>query len=402
MKNSFRLLHVFIFIQLLISCKSSGFKNQSESASLSDDNVKASSLILYVGTYTESAIQKGKKSAGIYIYNMDCNTGKLSYVNVSPFIVNPSYLAIHPDSMWLYAVNETGSADNKSGGAVSAFRISEQGKALEFINSVSSHGSYPCYVSIDQSGNYVMTANYGSGTVALFPLQPNGALIEATSIDQHMGKEAAAGHEGAHAHMIIPSPYGNFVYAVDLGTDKIYLYKIDPVESKLISTGLDTETKSGAGPRHLVFHPFKNLAYVVNELNGSIEAMQADTVTGVLTRFQIISTLSEGNGNEAACADIHISPSGKYLYASNRGIINNIAMYEINSETGHLTLIGHQPVKGRTPRNFIIDPTGTYLLVANQGSDNIVTFRIDQATGRLIDTGLEVTVPAPVCLKFLY
>jgi 6-phosphogluconolactonase len=246
-----------------------------------------------------------------------------------------------------------------------------------------------------------MTANYGNGTVALLPLRPDGSLMEATSVDQHMLKNALPDQNGAHAHMIIPSPYDNFVYAVDLGTDKIYLYKIDYTESKFISLGLDTETKPGAGPRHMVFHPFKNLAYVVNEVNGSIEAMRADTVTGLLTRFQVISTLSEGNSREAACADIHISPSGKYLYASNRGNINNIAMYEIGTETGQLTLIGHQPVKGKTPRNFIIDPTGTYLLVANQNSDNIVTFRIDQANGTLIETGFEVTVPAPVCLKFL-
>jgi len=247
-----------------------------------------------------------------------------------------------------------------------------------------------------------MVANYGSGTVALFPIQNEGSLTEATWVDQHIRKDVLPGHDGAHAHMIIPSPYGNFAYAVDLGTDKIYLYKIDPDELKLISPGVDTETKPGAGPRHMVFHPNKNLAYVVNELNGTIEAMKADTVTGLLTRFQVISTLPEGESGEAACADIHISPSGKYLYASNRGIINNIAIYEINTQSGQLTLAGHQPVKGKTPRNFIIDPTGTFLLVANQNSDNIVTFRIDKATGRLIDTGLEVTVPSPGCLKLLH
>jgi 6-phosphogluconolactonase len=308
---------------------------------------------------------------------------------------------VHPNNKWLYAVNETGSNVDNSYGSLSAFRITGHGKGLEFINSVSSHGSSPCYISIDKSGKFALTANYGSGTVALFPLETNGALKEATSIDQHIRKGPVAGQEGAHAHMIIPSPYSHFVYAVDLGTDKIYLYKLDTVRAKLIPTGLNAETKTGAGPRHMVFHPFKNLAYVVNELNGTIEAMKTDTETGALTRFQIISTRSEGNGNEAACADIHIIPSGKYLYASNRGQINNIAMYAIDSETGNLTLIGHQPTKGKTPRNFIIDPTGTYLLVANQDTDNIVTFRIDQATGRLIDTGLEATVPTPVCLKFL-
>jgi 6-phosphogluconolactonase len=176
---------------------------------------------------------------------------------------------------------------------------------------------------------------------------------------------------------------------------------LDTENGKLIPTSINYTTQPGSGPRHLTFHPFKSIAYVVNELNGTIECMRVDTLTGALTKFQTISTLAEGNSNEASCADIHIAPSGNYLYASNRGPFNNIAMYSINSKTGELSLIGHQSVKGKTPRNFIIDPSGTYLLVANQDSDNVVTFRIDQETGKLIDIGVEASMPAPVCLKFL-
>jgi 6-phosphogluconolactonase len=326
-------------------------------------------------------------------------SGKLSHVSTSPYTVNPSYLSLHPGG-WLYAVNEMGS-DKESAGQISAFRMKQGGRELEFINSVSSGGNYPCHITIDHSGKLVMAANYGNGTVSVFSVLPDGSLGEPSVIDQHKGRGPTPRQEGPHAHMILPSPDNRFAYSCDLGTDKIYQYKLEPEQGIFISTGNDYTASPGAGPRHMAFHPRISLAYSVNELNGTIECMKVDTLTGVLTRLQLVSTVEEGRGNEASCADIQIDPMGSYLYASNRGTLNNIAMYSIDPVTGLLTLLGHHPVNGKTPRSFVIDPTGTFLLVANQDSDNIVVFRIDPVTGRLVDTGIQAVVPTPVCLKFL-
>ncbi len=349
-------------------------------------------LLLFVGTYT-----KNSKSKGIYLYEMNRRTGALSYVNTCE-TVNPSYLAIHPIKKWLYAVSEVGGDNQKSKGVISAFKIDTIKKQLTFINSVSAQGNGPCYVSIDRTGKFAMLANYGSGNVAAFPINKDGSLKEASSTHQHLGKGQNPRQEGPHAHMIIPG-LSNYIYSTDLGTDKIIQYTLDN-QGKLILVK-EIMAKSGAGPRHLTFHSNQKWVYVINELNGTIEASNLNKSTGDFTRFQTISTLPEGQSVFAGSADIHISPSGKYLYASNRAEVNNIAMYSINQNTGELKIIGHQTVFGKAPRNFVIDPTGTFLLVANQDSDNVITFRIDSATGKLIETGLRCEIPKPVCLKFI-
>lgn len=378
-----------------LTCKERPLKSSPLS-----DLQDTSSMILYVGTYTEKEAHVEGKATGIYIYSLDRVSGKLSYIGNSPATINPSYIDIHPSGKWIYAVNEIGK-QNESTGTVSVFKLIRDGRAMEFINSVSSEGNYPCFIRVDQTGKFAMTANYGSGTVALLPINADGSLGHAVSVDQHEGSGLLSRQEAPHAHMIINSSDNRFAYSCDLGTDQIYIYRFDTEQGQLIPSGNHYSTQPGSGPRHLTFHPFKNFAYVINELNGTIECMQVDSLTGDLSRFQIISTLADGNGREAASADIHVTPSGHYLYASNRGGFNNIAMYSIHDQTGELTLIGHQDVKGKTPRNFVIDPSGTYLLVANQNTDNVVTFRIDPATGKLTDMGVESNIPTPVCLKFL-
>jgi 6-phosphogluconolactonase len=265
------------------------------------------------------------------------------------------------------------------------------------LNSVSAQGNGPCYVSVDRTGKFAMLANYGSGNVAVFPINNDGSLKEACSTHQHVGKGLTPRQDGPHAHMIVPGQ-GNFIYSNDLGTNKTLLYTLDTKGQLHLKK--EIEAKTGAGPRHLAFHSNQKWVYVVNELNGTIEASNVNKVSGDFTRFQTISTLPEGVSVFAGCADIHITPSGKYLYASNRAEVNSIAMYSIDQKSGELKLIGHQTVLGKTPRNFVIDPTGTFLLVANQDSNNVVTFRIDASSGKLIETGLQVEIPKPVCLKF--
>lgn len=349
---------------------------------------------IYIGTYTRNEPHVNGKAEGVYIYKMNPETGALTYVTTSPNTLNPSYVAVHPDGKWLYAVNETGD------GKISSFKIDREKKELKLINAVSAKGSAPCYISVDQSGKFVLVANYGSGNVAMYPVNPDGSLKDAVNVIQHRGNGPDPGRqEGPHAHMIITGNERNLVYAVDLGIDKVITYKLDTRKASLEKTG-EYSTVPGAGPRHIEFHRNKKWAYIINELNGTIEACTVNSHTGALTRFQVISVLPAGEKRKAASAAIHIAPSGKYLYASNRGEINNIAMFSVDENSGRLELIGHQPVKGRTPRSFAIDPSGKFLLVANQDTDNIVTFTIDPSTGKLTDTGIEANVPTPVCLVF--
>lgn len=354
---------------------------------------KTGSNWVYVGTYTQKEPHVQGKAEGIYIYEMNTATGALTHVTTSPATVNPSYVAIHPNGKWLYSVNETGD------GKIRAFKIDRNNKKMEFLNSVSSNGNSPCYISIDKSGKFVMTANYGSGTIALYPLNIDGTLKDATSVIKHTGKGPDSRQSSPHAHMIRTGNAPDLIYAVDLGADRVFTYQLDQQKAALRKIN-EYAAVPGAGPRHIDFHPGKKWAYVVNELNGTVEACTVDSKTGALTRFQEITTLPQGETRKAGCADIHVSKDGKFLYASNRGEINNIAIYAIDATNGKLTALGHQSVKGKGPRSFVIDPSGTFLLVANQNSDNIVTFKIDKSTGKLIDTGIETKVPTPVCVRF--
>jgi 6-phosphogluconolactonase len=374
-------------------------KNKSKAKSgTTANNNSGKGPYLFVGTFTKG---KGFKSDGIYLYEMNSATGALKYVSVSSDTTNPAFLAIHPNKKWIYAVNELGGSNDKFNGSISAFRFNKEKKKLELINTVASHGNGPCYISIDKSGKHVMVANYNSGTVALFSIGKNGILSEASNLDTHQGKGPVADRQDSpHAHMIMQANNG-FVYSTDLGTDAIYIYQLDTINGKFLVTNHNVILTPGSGPRHFTFHPNNKWAYLVNELSGTINGFTIDNSTGSLKSFQSISTLPSGETKAATSADIHITPNGKFLYASNRGQINNIAMYSINQESGMLSLIGHQTTKGKVPRNFAIDKSGKFLFVGNQDSGNIICFKIDAATGKLIDTGLSTAVPNPVCLKFM-
>jgi 6-phosphogluconolactonase len=392
---------IFSFILLtIISCQHgpSGTKTSlADSAKINQDTVR----YLYVGTYTKTDPSAAENSIGIYVLKLNLKSGALRRISVSPATSNPSFLVLHPNLKYLYAVNEDGGKGPTDFGKVSAFQIDPGTHQVRLLNSVSSKGKDPCHISIDPLSNCVMVANYSSGNVCLIPLNTDGSLKEASSVLQDEGKGPnTARQEGPHAHMISPDPSGKFVYETDLGTDKLMCFTLDVEKKELVKTANTTSLTPGAGPRHFVFHHQHPWVYIVNELNGTIEAFNEDNSSGRLSRFQIISTLPEGVKIPADCAEIFISPSGKYLYASNRGENNSIAMYSINDSTGVLSLIGHQSVKGKIPRSFAIDPSGTFLLVANQESNNIVTFRIDPATGKLIDANQEINIPMPVCILF--
>jgi 6-phosphogluconolactonase len=381
-------LLLVLFIVALTGCKERNIRP----AQIEPDSTL--SYLLYIGTYTEKEAHVDGKAEGIYVYRMNSHTGKLSYVSTSPFTVNPSFLDISNDGKYLFAVNETG---GKIPGGVSAFRITGNYEQLEFINQVSSEGDYPCYIEIDKNGNFILAANYGSGTVALVEIEADGSLNSDASIHKHEGKGTTSRQASAHAHCIMSSPDRRFAYSADLGTDKIYIYSTN--NKRLELTGI-YEAADGSGPRHLAFHPDKSIVYSINELNGTIECMYRDTLSGMLRLFQTVSNVSGGAASDAGSADIHLTPAGDFLYATNRGNFNNITVFRVDDD-GKLRYIAEKSVKGKTPRNFAIDPSGRFLLVANQNSDQVVTFRIDPVTGRLADTGIESNIPTPVCIKFL-
>ncbi len=350
-------------------------------------------LLLYVGTYTRG------KSEGIYVYRMNLASGELKHAATVKGISNPSFLAIDPRRRFLYAVNESGEFAGKKGGGVTAFAIDQKTGELRKLNEQHSPG-VPCHASVLPSGRFVMAANYGGGNVVIYPVKADGSLGEASDVAQHTGTGGDPKRQaGPHAHCIMPDAAGQYVFAPDLGIDKVMIYKVDAKIGKFIPNGF-AATKPGAGPRHFDFHPAGKFAYVINELDSTLTAFAYDKAKGELKELQTVSTLPADFKNASYCADVHVHPSGRFVYGSNRGH-DSIVAFAVDQQTSKLTLIGHESTGGKWPRNFGIDPTGEFLLVANQNTDNVVTFRIDQTTGKLRATGLVTEIPVPVCLKFI-
>ena len=361
--------------------------------SAQDRSKKPGESLLYVGTYTNG------KSEGIYVYRMNSDSGELKHALTVKGVSNPSFLAIDPGRRFLYAANESGEFAGKKGGGVTAFAIDRKTGDLRKLNERNSPG-VPCHVSVHPSGKFVMAANYGGGNVVIYPVQAGGSLGEATDVAQHTGKGADPKRQDKpHAHCIVPDAEGRFVFAPDLGIDKVMIYRLDLKNGKFVPNGF-AATKPGAGPRHFVFHPLGKFAYVINEINWTVTAFTYDKASGALAESQTVSALPPGFGGTSYCADIHVHPTGKFLYGSNRGH-DSIVAFAIDQSTGKLNLIAHESTRGKWPRNFAVNPTGEFLLVANQNTDNVVAFRIDQQTGRLTATGQTTEIPAPVCLKFM-
>jgi 6-phosphogluconolactonase len=345
--------------------------------------------LLYVGTYTDA-----KRSDGIYLLRMDPRSGQLRSVGSVDAGPNPSFLALHPSGRLLYAVNEV------KRGAVSAFAIAGETGALTRLNQQPSEGSAPCYVSVDQSGRAVLVANYDSGSVGLLPLQTDGSLAAASSVVKHTGSGPVADRQGQpHAHCIMTDSSNHFVLAADLGADRVFVYRLD-LDGKSLrpSEGGAAVMRAGAGPRHLAFHSTLPFVFVANELDSTVATLRFDAEGGVLTVLHTRSTLPAGWTRTNFPADIHVAPSGRTAYVSNRGH-NSLAVFSV-AETGTLSLDQVISTEGDWPRNFSLDPTGRWLLVANQRSNSIVVFGRDEKTGKLTPTSQRIAVPSPVCLRF--
>jgi 6-phosphogluconolactonase len=352
-------------------------------------------FLVYVGTYTSG------KSEGIYLYRLNMSSGELKHVATTRGVIDPSFLALAPSRRYLYAVNEVEEFKGKKSGALSAFAVDQGTGELKLLNQQPSLGGSPCYVVVDQSGKFVLVANYGGGNVAVLPIRRDGSLGEATDVKQDIGSSINTDRQEApHAHCIVLDPANRFAYACDLGTDKIMIFRFDTRRGKLTpGKSPFAQAKPGAGPRHLTFHPGGKHAYVINELQATVTVWAKNSVDGSLREVQTVATLPLEFKGANTSADIHTSPNGRFLYCSNRGH-DSIAVFKIDALSGKLTFIAHEPTGGKTPRNFAIDPTGRFLLAANQKSDSIVTFRLDPKTGRLRAPGHVAQVPSPVCLKF--
>lgn len=353
-------------------------------------------LLVYIGTYTRG------ESEGIYILRMDLASGELAPSGVVRGVVNPSFLAIHPNRRFLYAVTEVGSFAGKRSGAVGAFSIQSDTGHLTLLNRELSGGGGPCHLVVDPTGRNVLVANYGGGSVAALPVRADGRLGPATAFIQHEGSSVNPRRQrGPHAHSINVDTTGRFAFAADLGLDEVLVYRLDAIRGTLTPHDPPAApVEPGSGPRHFALHPGGRFAYVINEMSSTVTAFAYDPRRGVLETLQTISTLPSGFEGTNSTAEVQVAPSGRFLYGSNRGH-DSIAVFAIDAVKGTLTHVENEPTQGKTPRNFGIDPTGTYLLAGNQGSDTVVVFRIDPGTGELEATGHSARVPTPVCVKFL-
>lgn len=362
-------------ILLFAGCKSSQKSNTAQSGN---------NYYLYIGTYTDAG------SEGIYRAQFSSDSGKISNPVLVARVNNPSYQCITPDKTQLWSVNESGGGK----GAVIGFQINASDGSLKEINEFSSQGSGPCFVSYHEASQTVMAANYNSGNV-----------IRIHTGEKNTGEAYTQQHEGTgpltsrqaspHAHCIKVGPNGQYAYSCDLGADKIYVYRLDETGLKVHTI---IHTTAGAGPRHIAFHPGHKAMSVICELNATVETYLPDE-DGCFNRFSSeISTLPEDFTASNKCADIHYSPDGNFLYASNRGH-NSIVTFQIDQETLQPTLIGWMQDEIDWPRNFTITPDGDYLLVANKDSNTITVYRVNHTTGQLTFTGNKISVSKPVCLN---
>lgn len=357
--------------------------------------VASNECLVYFGTYT------GPKSKGIYAARMDLSTGRLTPIGLVGETPNPTFLDLDLQNHRLYSANEISHFEGKSAGAVTAFSINPETGMLTQLNQRSSGGDGPCHLVLDKEARNILVANYGGGSVAVLPVQPDGTLNDASAFIQHTGKSInAARQEKPHAHCVTLDAANHFAFVCDLGIDKVMIYRFDPVNGKLTPNDPACfTTKPGAGPRHLAFHPNGKFAYLVNELDSTMTALAYDAKRGELRELQTEPMLPSDFKAHNLGAEVVVDASGKFVYGSNRGH-NSIAVFMINRKNGTLKLVDRQPTLGKTPRHFAIDPTGKFMLVANQDSNNVVVFAVDRKTGRLNPTGEQLEIAAPVCVKF--
>lgn len=353
-------------------------------------------LWVYVGT------SENEKGRGIYRFRFDPETGAAGVVELAAEAARTTFLALHPNQPFLYAVNAVGEFQGQKTGAVSAYALDAATGELRLLNQQPSGGAGPCHVVVDRDGRNVLVANYSGGSVACLPLDAEGRLQPPSSIVQHAGSSVnPSRQEGPHAHSINLDAAGRFAFAADLGLDQVVVYRFDAARGTLTPHDPPAvSTAPGAGPRHFAFHPSGRFAYVINELDSTVTAFAYEAAAGVLREIQTITTLPDGFTGENYPAEVLVHPNGQFLYGSNRGH-DSLAIYAIDGQTGKLTPVGHQPSGGKGPRNFNTDLSGAWMIVGNQSTNNVLIMRVDTGRGTLTPTGQEIAAPSPICFKML-
>ena len=347
--------------------------------------------IIYAGTSST------RGSKGIYVFEFDRIQGKLIELQTVTEGISPGFMALSPDKKMMYSIYGKGTLSDGNG-SVMAFKIDRITGFLTKVNEQSAGGKGPAHISVDPKGRFAYVSNYGDGTLSVLPINKDGSLAKASDFIKHSGSSVVVGRqEGSHIHSAIPSADGRFLYVSDLGIDKIMIYKVDE-NGKLTPADVPFSiSSSGSGPRHFTIHPNGKFAYSAEEISSTVASFRVNKKNGALNPIERLDMLPKGFTERNSAADIHFSPDGKFLYASNRGH-ESLVIYKANSRNGKLTLVGHEGTGGKHPRNFMIDKNGEFALTGNQNTDNIVIFRRDKQTGKLMPTGDQVMVPAVTCL----
>ncbi|MFD0694677.1 lactonase family protein [Paenibacillus sp. GCM10027628] len=349
-------------------------------------------IFAIIGSYANS------DQTGLYASRYDAATGSLELIDQVSGLQNPTFLDLDEESFKVYALTEGVDASGQRCGAAAAYSIEPSTGKLSLLNKETTVPATTCHITLDQSRQCIMVASYHGGMIGLSPLLEDGRIGETADIQQHHGSSILPAQDRPRAHSVTMDAANRFAIVCDLGLDRIILYKLDVQASRLIPHG-DVEVAPGAGPRHFVFHPSNRYGYVINELGSTITAFSYDPEKGELREIQTMATLPDGYEGDNACADIHISPDGQFLYGSNRGH-DSIVVLAIDQQTGKLSVVEHASTLGGHPRNFAISPDGQFLLVANRDGNNIVTFARNEQTGKLLPTGSRLEVSKPVCIKF--
>ncbi len=378
-----------VFASLLTGCKDKAAVAEGDAPK--PEAKPSTTATIYVGTYTNSKSQ----SKGIYKLSFDAESGKVGEPEVAVEAQNPSYLCFSPDKKYVYSCIESPE------GGVASFSVEADG-TLKKISDAESGGKVPCFISVDATGRNVLCANYTGGNISRFVSDSETARLQGPMavIDFEPRQNEGGKQDKPHAHCIMPDTANSFVLATDLGTDKVMIYRLDPLKGLVPTDSPSATLKTGSGPRHFTFSKDGKFVYVINEYGNSVVVFSYDNVEGTLKEVQVVPTLPADYNAKSFCAHVLVHPSGKFLYGSNRGH-DSIAAFKIDEATGKLELIGHTPTGGKWPRNFNIDPSGKFLIAANQNTDNLVVFKIDTETGGLTPTGQTVAIPAPVCVQFL-
>lgn len=381
MKNVILLLNCAL---LILGCT-----QKKESSIQQNENMPDNHLYLLIGTYTEGS------STGIYVYDFDAETADTKYVSDIKDVSNPSYLTVSADEQFVYSVNED------EDGAASAFSFDKKTGVLEKLNTEKTGGAHPCYINVDKERRFAVTANYNGGSLSVFPIAKDGNLNPVSQYLDMNYSERSTIEPVSHIHTALFSPDNQYLFVTDLGKDKIYWFYFEDDNGNVVvvqDANKTTELERGSGPRHLAFHPNGKFLYSINELAGTVTAF--DYKENGLSAIQYIASDITPSIGDKGSADIHLSPDGRFLYASNRLKADGIAIFSVNQKDGMLTKVGYQET-GIHPRNFILTPDGRFLLVANRNSNNIQIFSIDKETGLLKDTGKTVEIDMPVCLKWI-